>query len=66
MQQLDELRAFIANPRTRIEELEDLLRNAEEQLRVYEQAGVGTLIVSPVAATFEERREQLRRVAELA
>ena len=37
-----------------------------ERLRVYEQAGVGTLIVSPVAATFEERREQLRRVAELA
>ena len=37
-----------------------------ERLRVYEQAGVGTLIVSPVAATFEARREQLRWVAELA
>src|SRR3954451_9226259 len=36
------------------------------RLRVYEQAGVGTLIVSPVATTFEERRAQLRRVAELA
>ena len=37
-----------------------------ERLRVYEQAGVGTLIVAPMAATFDERRAQLRMVAELA
>jgi F420-dependent oxidoreductase-like protein len=37
-----------------------------ERLRVYEQAGVGTLMISPVAASFEARRAQLRRVAELA
>jgi hypothetical protein len=39
---------------------------ARERLRVYEQAGVGTLIVSPVASTFDERLAQLRTVAELA
>jgi F420-dependent oxidoreductase-like protein len=37
-----------------------------ERLRVYEQAGVGTLMVSPLAPGFAERRAQLRRVAELA
>jgi F420-dependent oxidoreductase-like protein len=37
-----------------------------ERLRVYEQAGVGTLIVSPVASTFAERLAQLRTLAELA
>jgi hypothetical protein len=37
-----------------------------ERLRIYADAGVGTLIVAPVAASFEERRAQLRRVAELA
>jgi F420-dependent oxidoreductase-like protein len=41
---------------------EDVVR---ERLRVYEDAGVGTLILSPIAAHFEERREQLRRVAAL-
>jgi len=37
-----------------------------ERLRILRDAGVGTLIVSPMAWTFEERREQLRLVAELA
>ncbi len=39
---------------------------ARERLAVFRDAGVGTLMVSPVAWTFEERREQLRLVAELA
>ncbi len=37
-----------------------------ERLEVFRAAGVGTLIVSPMAWTFRERSEQLRRVAELA
>jgi F420-dependent oxidoreductase-like protein len=37
-----------------------------ERLRVFRDAGVGTLIVSPMASTFDDRREQLRLVAELA
>ncbi|WP_028061866.1 LLM class F420-dependent oxidoreductase [Candidatus Solirubrobacter pratensis] len=37
-----------------------------ERLGVYRDAGVGTLIVSPMAWSFEERLEQLRLVAELA
>ena len=37
-----------------------------ERLAVFRDAGVGTLIVSPMAWSFEERREQLRLVAELA
>jgi F420-dependent oxidoreductase-like protein len=37
-----------------------------ERLEVYRDAGVGTLIVSPMARTFPERLEQLRLVAELA
>jgi hypothetical protein len=37
-----------------------------ERLAVYREAGVGTLIVSPMAWTLEERRAQLRTVAELA
>jgi F420-dependent oxidoreductase-like protein len=37
-----------------------------ERLAVYRSAGVGTLMVSPMAWTFEERLEQLRIVAELA
>jgi F420-dependent oxidoreductase-like protein len=36
------------------------------RLRTYREAGVGTLAVSPVAFTREERVEQLRLVAELA
>jgi F420-dependent oxidoreductase-like protein len=39
---------------------------ARERLGMLRDAGVGTLIVSPMAWTFEERREQLRLVAELA
>jgi F420-dependent oxidoreductase-like protein len=35
------------------------------RLEVYEAAGVGTLILSPIATSFEERREQLRRVVDL-
>jgi len=37
-----------------------------ERLAVFRAAGVGTLIVSPMAWSFHERREQLRLVAELA
>jgi F420-dependent oxidoreductase-like protein len=37
-----------------------------ERLAVFRDAGVGTLIVSPMAWSFDERREQLRLVAELA
>jgi hypothetical protein len=33
---------------------------------VFRAAGVGTLIVSPVAWSLRERSDQLRRVAELA
>ncbi|MBE2316658.1 LLM class F420-dependent oxidoreductase [Solirubrobacter sp. CPCC 204708] len=36
-----------------------------ERLAVYREAGVGTLMVSPMAWTFEERVAQLRAVAEL-
>src|SRR3954468_12878524 len=36
------------------------------RLEVFRGAGVGTLIVSPMAWTFEERRAQLRLLAELA
>jgi F420-dependent oxidoreductase-like protein len=37
-----------------------------ERLEVFRAAGVGTLIVSPMAWSFADRREQLRLVAELA
>ena len=37
-----------------------------ERMAVYRDAGVGTLMVSPMAWTFEERLAQLRAVAELA
>jgi F420-dependent oxidoreductase-like protein len=37
-----------------------------ERLGIYRDAGVGTLIVSPIAWTLEERRTQLRLLAELA
>ena len=37
-----------------------------ERLSVYRGAGVGTLMISPMAWTFEERLAQLRAVAELA
>ena len=37
-----------------------------ERLAVFRAAGVGTLIVSPMAWSFRERSDQLRRVAELA
>ena len=37
-----------------------------ERLALFRAAGVGTLIVSPMAWSFSERREQLRQVAELA
>jgi alkanesulfonate monooxygenase SsuD/methylene tetrahydromethanopterin reductase-like flavin-dependent oxidoreductase (luciferase family) len=37
-----------------------------ERLRAYAAAGVGTLGISPMAWTKEERIAQLRRVAELA
>ena len=38
----------------------------KERLAVYRDAGVGTLMVSPMAWTFEDRLAQLRAVAELA
>ena len=37
-----------------------------ERLRVYREAGVGTLMISPMAWTFEDRVAQLRAIAELA
>jgi F420-dependent oxidoreductase-like protein len=37
-----------------------------ERLRVYREAGVGTLLVSPMATSAPERLEQLRVVADLA
>jgi F420-dependent oxidoreductase-like protein len=37
-----------------------------DRLAVFRDAGVGTLMVSPMAWTFEDRLEQLRLVAELA
>ena len=37
-----------------------------ERLAIFRDAGVGTLMVSPMAWTLDERREQLRLVAELA
>ncbi len=37
-----------------------------ERLGIYRDAGVGTLMVSPMAWTFEDRLQQLRHVAELA
>jgi F420-dependent oxidoreductase-like protein len=36
------------------------------RLAVYRESGVGTLMISPMAFTFEERRAQLRLIAELA
>ena len=39
---------------------------ARERIAVFRDAGVGTLMVSPMAWSFEDRREQLRLVAELA
>jgi F420-dependent oxidoreductase-like protein len=37
-----------------------------DRLAVFRDAGVGTLMVSPMAWTFEDRLQQLRQVAELA
>jgi alkanesulfonate monooxygenase SsuD/methylene tetrahydromethanopterin reductase-like flavin-dependent oxidoreductase (luciferase family) len=37
-----------------------------ERIGVYRDAGVGTLMISPMAWSFEDRLEQLRLVAELA
>jgi F420-dependent oxidoreductase-like protein len=37
-----------------------------ERLAVYRDAGVGTLAITPMAWTFEERRDQLRKIAALA
>src|SRR5918999_727996 len=37
-----------------------------ERLEIYRDAGVGTLMVSPMAWTFDDRMAQLRHVAELA
>ena len=38
----------------------------KDRLAIYREAGVGTLILSPVAWTLEDRIAQLRQVAELA
>ena len=40
--------------------------HVRERLAVYREAGVGTLMVSPMAWTFEDRLAQLRTIAELA
>jgi alkanesulfonate monooxygenase SsuD/methylene tetrahydromethanopterin reductase-like flavin-dependent oxidoreductase (luciferase family) len=37
-----------------------------DRLRALEDAGVGTLIATPMAFTFDARLDQLRRLAELA
>jgi F420-dependent oxidoreductase-like protein len=37
-----------------------------ERIAMFRDAGVGTLMISPMAWTFEERRAQLQNVAELA
>jgi F420-dependent oxidoreductase-like protein len=37
-----------------------------DRLRALDDAGVGTLVATPMAWTFEERRDQLRKLAELA
>src|SRR5688572_18748283 len=42
------------------------LDRARERFQVYRDAGVGTVIVSPMAWTFEDRMTQLRHVADLA
>jgi alkanesulfonate monooxygenase SsuD/methylene tetrahydromethanopterin reductase-like flavin-dependent oxidoreductase (luciferase family) len=39
---------------------------AKEKIRAFRDAGVDTLIVSPMALETSERKEQLRLVAELA
>ena len=54
------------------DELIDLLTlcgpagRVRERLAAFREAGVGTLIVVPMAATGEDRLQQLRAVAELA
>jgi len=40
--------------------------HVRERLRVYREAGVGTLMVTPMAWSAEERLAQLREIAELA
>jgi alkanesulfonate monooxygenase SsuD/methylene tetrahydromethanopterin reductase-like flavin-dependent oxidoreductase (luciferase family) len=40
--------------------------HVRERIAVYREAGVGTLMVSPMAWTFDEKLEQLRTIAELA
>jgi hypothetical protein len=37
-----------------------------ERIAIYRDAGVGTLMIAPMAWTFEDRMAQLRHVAELA
>jgi alkanesulfonate monooxygenase SsuD/methylene tetrahydromethanopterin reductase-like flavin-dependent oxidoreductase (luciferase family) len=41
-------------------------QRAKERIRAYADAGVETLIVSPMVFDTAERKEQLRLVAELA
>src|SRR3954454_2194060 len=40
--------------------------HVRERIAVYREAGVGTLMVSPMAWTFDEKLAQLRTIAELA
>ena len=40
--------------------------HVRERLAVYRDAGVGTLMITPMAWTAEERLSQLRLIAELA
>ena len=40
--------------------------HVKARLKVYRDSGVDTLLIAPMAWTFEERLEQLRQVAELA
>ena len=41
-------------------------QRAKERIKAFRDAGVETLIVSPMALDNDERKEQLRLVAELA
>jgi hypothetical protein len=40
--------------------------HVRERIAKFREAGVGTLMISPMDFTYEGRRDQLRRFAELA
>jgi probable F420-dependent oxidoreductase len=57
---------FIVSMRTRWDPLIDARDDVLVQLDAYRDAGVGTLVASPVAFTAEERSRMLRTLAELS